>query len=67
VLPFDLFAAEIFGQIKSNLGRKGRLIGDADLQITAIAMARDLTVATHNNEHMSRVEGLRIEDWISSS
>ena len=31
--------------------------------ITAIALAHDLTVVTHNSGEFTRVPGLRVEDW----
>jgi tRNA(fMet)-specific endonuclease VapC len=38
-------------------------IGRNDLLIAAIALARGLTVVTHNTSEFGRVPGLAIEDW----
>jgi tRNA(fMet)-specific endonuclease VapC len=62
-LPFDDQAALIYSRIRAQLAFRGTPIGSNDLQITAIALANDLTLVTHNTREFSRVEGLRIEDW----
>ncbi|MBD2680298.1 MULTISPECIES: type II toxin-antitoxin system VapC family toxin [Nostoc] len=61
-LPFDDIAAEIFGDIRSQLGSLGTPIGPYDLQIAAIALANNLILVTHNVDEFSRVQGLRVED-----
>lgn len=62
-LPFEDDAALIFGRIRADLAMKGTSIGAYDLQISAIAMANDLTLVTHNTKEFSRVANLKIEDW----
>lgn len=62
-LPFDDKAAAIYGRIRATLATQGTPIGSNDLQIAAIALAHDLTLATHNTGEFSRVPGLRLEDW----
>ena len=47
-----------------DLERMGRPIGERDLLIASIALARRLTVITHNVSEFRRVPGLRIEDWV---
>jgi tRNA(fMet)-specific endonuclease VapC len=44
---------------------KGTPIGPHDLQIAAIAFARNLVVVTHNVREFRRVEGLGVVDWQS--
>jgi tRNA(fMet)-specific endonuclease VapC len=61
--PFDQSAAEHYAEIRAHLQPLGRLIGERDMQIAAIARARDLTLVTHNTDELGRVPGLRIEDW----
>jgi len=60
---FDDDAAEIFGSIRASLEATGNSIGPYDLEIASIAIARDLTLVTHNTSEFSRVPGLIIEDW----
>ena len=62
-LPFDDFAALIYGRIRSQLAALGTPIGPNDLQIAAIALANNLTLVTHNTREFSRVSGLILEDW----
>lgn len=56
-------AADEFGRQKARLSRLGTLIEDFDLAIGAIAVVLDARLATMNVKHMSRVEGLVVEDW----
>lgn len=62
-LPFDDQAAEIFGEIRAELTKKGTPIGPYDLQIAAIALAHQTTLVTHNIAEFSRIPGLLLEDW----
>jgi predicted nucleic acid-binding protein len=48
ILPFDLIAAEYYGQIIVERRKKGRPIKPLDAEIAAIARARDMSVATRN-------------------
>jgi tRNA(fMet)-specific endonuclease VapC len=63
--PFDDAAAEKYAQIRRDLERAGQRIGAHDLEIAAIAVARQLTLVTHNVSEFSRVSGLVWEDWES--
>lgn len=72
---FDLLCAEIpraewtdvvsqmYGRVKATLERRGTRIEDFDAAIAAHALALDATLVTANLDHMTRVPGLRIEDW----
>lgn len=64
-LPFDGRAAQIFGEIRADLARKGTPIGPYDLQIAAIALAHNVTLVTHNSVEFGRIATLRLEDWES--
>jgi len=61
--PFDDMAAEKYSMIRAHLERQGTPIGTNDLMIASIALARDLTLVTHNTREFSRVPNLKIEDW----
>lgn len=63
VLQIDSAAAQIAGEVRANLHRKGTPIGGYDLQIAATALAYQLTLVTHNIREFERVEGLLYEDW----
>lgn len=62
-LPFDGEAAAVCGQLRAQLKALGTPIGSYDLQIAAIALTHNLTLVTHNTRELSRVDGLRLEDW----
>jgi len=62
-LSFDDGCATIYGRIRRELTRSGRLIGGNDLLIAAIAIANGVTLITHNTAEFSRVHGLAWEDW----
>lgn len=64
VLPLDLPADAIYGQIRAELERRGRPIGPNDLLIASQAVAGDSTLVTDNLTEFSRVEGLRVENWL---
>ena len=62
-LHFDDSAAEVYGEMRSSLERKGQIIGPNDLIIASIAKANALILITHNGKEFNRVEGLTVEDW----
>jgi tRNA(fMet)-specific endonuclease VapC len=62
-LPFDDAAAWIYGPLRAYLEREGTPIGSCDLLIAAIALARNLTLVTHNLAEFARVPHLLLEDW----
>ncbi len=64
VLPFDVEAARIYGQLRAQLEADGTPIGDADTRIAAIALAHNLTVVTANLRHFARIPGLPVENWL---
>jgi tRNA(fMet)-specific endonuclease VapC len=55
--------SEAYGRIKATLERRGRRIEDFDAAIAAHAVAFGATLVTANLAHMTRVPGLRSEDW----
>ncbi|MFN8487761.1 MAG: type II toxin-antitoxin system VapC family toxin [Caldilineaceae bacterium] len=62
-LPFDGQIAQLFGEIRADLARKGTPIVPYDLQIAAIALANNVTLVTHNTTEFGRISTLRLEDW----
>jgi len=55
-------AARIGSEIYAALRREGKLINDADILIASIVKAHDAVLVTNNEEHFSRIEGLRIAE-----
>ena len=65
VLPFDASAALRYGALRAELERDGIPLGEADLRIASIVLARNLTVVTGNVGHFQRVTGLAVENWLA--
>ena len=63
VLPMDAADARMAAELRAALARAGTPIGAYDVLIAGQALARDLTVLTHNVREFARVPGLRVEDW----
>jgi tRNA(fMet)-specific endonuclease VapC len=63
IRPFDKRAAECYGDIRSNLEKRGKLIGSYDLLIAAHALSLGWTLVTNNEREFRRVPGLKIENW----
>ncbi len=67
ILPFDDNDAEVFGLIRADLERRGRLIGPYDMQIAAQAISNNLILVTNNTGEFSRVREIKIENWIQEA
>ena len=52
-----------FGTIKATLEKRGKRIEDFDAAIAAHALAEGATLVTANLSQMTRVPGLKVEDW----
>ena len=63
ILDFDREDALCAGKIRAQLAQAGTPIGPYDILIAGQAMARSLTVITHNRREFDLINGLRIEDW----
>lgn len=63
-IAWDHSVTEHYGLIKAQLERKGRRIEDFDAAIAAHALAKGAVLVTADIEHMARVPGLVIEDWL---
>ena len=63
IVPFDTMAAQAYGIIRSDLERRGQLIGSLDMLIAAVAISRKCLLVTHNLREFSRVQGLACETW----
>lgn len=52
-------AADIY----ADLYKRGQIIGDADILITATAIENNLVIVTNNEKHFNRIGGLQILNW----
>ena len=64
IIALEAPADAMYGLIRADLERSGQPIGANDLLIAAHALALDLTVVTDNEREFSRVEDLRVENWL---
>lgn len=65
IIPFDTDCAQVYGQIKAELQKKGMPIGPMDTLIAAHAKTLGMILVTNNTREFSRVNGLKLEDWVS--
>lgn len=63
-LDFDSASARAYGEIRSELERKGTPIGGMDMLIAAQAVAHDTILVTNNVREFSRIPILRLENWV---
>ncbi len=63
VLPLDEQDAISAGEVRAILAAAGTPIGPLDALIAGAALARDLTLVTHNTGEFERVSDLRLADW----
>jgi tRNA(fMet)-specific endonuclease VapC len=64
VLPFDTPAEHAYADIRAALERRGTPISANDMLIAAHALALDATLVTYNEREFSRIEGLKVENWL---
>lgn len=65
VVALDQPADADYGDIRSRLEQAGRPIGPNDLLIAAHARALGAILVTANIGEFSRVEGLKVENWLA--
>ena len=62
LLPCDAATSQIYGEMKTELRRKGRPIPDNDIWIAASAKQHSLTLVTRD-VHFDDVDGLPVIRW----
>ena len=64
--PFDLQAARLFAQVKSDLRRRGQTKQDFDLAIASVALVHGATLVTHDGGLLDgAIPQLKVEDWLA--
>lgn len=56
----------LFAKEKVRLQRLGHLIPDFDLLIGTTAISNNFTLETNNEKHLSRISGIKLENWTRS-
>lgn len=64
LLSFDDNDAVNFGIIKTDLEKKGKIIGPMDMLLASQAKTKQLILVTNNLKEFQRVEGLMVENWV---
>ena len=64
VAPLTENAGEHYGQIRAELEKQGRIIGNNDLWIAAHARSEGWILVTNNEREFARVPGLQVENWV---
>lgn len=63
-LPLSLKVPEYYAIIRAGLEKQGRIIGNNDLWIVAHCLELGITLVTSNEKEFSRVDKLKIENWV---
>jgi tRNA(fMet)-specific endonuclease VapC len=66
VLAVDSEVAEVAGKISAGVKDAGFSIGTPDSLIAATAITHDLMLVTHNRRDFARINGLRLDDWLTA-
>jgi tRNA(fMet)-specific endonuclease VapC len=64
LIDFTLDDAQVCGLIRSELEKKGNMIGPLDVQIASQAVSRELILITNNVNEFDRVPDLKLENWV---
>lgn len=65
ILDYDSQAASHHGNIYADLTKKGNVISENEMHIAGHARSRGLILVTNNLREFERVEGLRLDNWVS--
>lgn len=63
VLDWNEAAAENYGELRSRLESKGKIIGNLDMMIAVHALSLGATIVTNNTRHFSLVPKLKTVNW----
>jgi tRNA(fMet)-specific endonuclease VapC len=64
ILPLHEEATDIFGKLKVELRRIGKMIEDFDILIASITLSHGGILVTNNVEHFKNIGGLSYENWL---
>lgn len=63
VYDYSKVSAQFYGNIRTDLEKKGKIIGANDLLIASHALTLGATLVTNNTREFKRIERLILEDW----
>ena len=64
IVSFDDVMTYVYADIRYTTEKVGDIVGPNDLFIAAIVKFHEGILVTNNVKEFSRIEGLKIEDWI---
>lgn len=64
IAELDEVVAEHYADIRAQLERQGKPIGNNDLWLAAHARAKNWVLVSNNTREFERVVGLRLENWV---
>lgn len=64
VHDWDERAGHSYARIHTQLQKNGEMIGNMDLLIAAHAHSLDATLVTNNVREFSRIDSLKLENWV---
>lgn len=64
ILPISKEIAKKAATIYTNLRLEGSIIAHNDILIAATAIVENLVLITNNEKHFSRIEELKMENWV---
>jgi tRNA(fMet)-specific endonuclease VapC len=64
IIHSDARIVQTYGELKAQLEEAGVPLADADLFIASTALEKCEKLVTGNSKHYSRIDQLRIEDWM---
>jgi tRNA(fMet)-specific endonuclease VapC len=64
IYDYDDKAAKEYGKIRTELEKKGIVIGSLDMLIAAHAKSRDMILVTNNEREFKRIKELLIKNWV---
>jgi tRNA(fMet)-specific endonuclease VapC len=63
IYDYSKISAQSYGNIRTDLEKKGKIIGANDLLIASHALSLGAVLVTNNTREFKRVEKLVLEDW----
>jgi len=63
IYDYSKVSAQYYANIRTNLEKKGQIIGANDLLIASHALSLGAILVTNNTREFKRVEKLILEDW----
>lgn len=64
IIQFGVEDAYVYGKVRADLAKAGKIIGPNDLIIAAMTLSRQFTLVTNNEKEFKRIKSIKIENWV---